>query len=192
MRNSPACAVPIRVFPAALALLALAARTSGQEVYGPDKSDYLIGFDATYRHSRADAVSSSSDETELFQARVQFGWFYSRRHELGLEFSPEFVQTEAGGDTTFLTLGPYYNYNHWAAPRTTLYGGPHLGLTYLDASGIDSDTALSWGVHGGVRYWISPNVSVNVEPRFTVADQEDDFGGETTNIDVLFGIEFKL
>jgi hypothetical protein len=43
-----------------------------------------------------------------------------------------------------------------------------------------------------VRYWISPNVSVNVEPRFTVADQEDDFGGETTNIDVLFGIEFKL
>jgi opacity protein-like surface antigen len=176
-----------------LVVFALASRIDAQEeVFGPDESDYLIGFDASYRYSRADAVSGSSDETETLLARVEFGWFYTRRHEIGIELVPEFVRTEAGGDTTFVTFGPYYNYNHWATPRTTLYGGPHAGLTYVDASGLDSDTAFSWGLHVGARYWISPNVSVNLEPRYTVADQDDEFGGETTNLDVLVGIEFKL
>ena len=163
-----------------------------EEAYGPDESDFLLGMNAAYRYSKADAVNSSSDETELFQARFGVGYFSSRKHEFGLELVPDFVRTEAGGDTFSITLGPYYNYNHWTSPRTTLYAGPHAGLTYVDATGISGDSSLSYGVHGGLRYWTSPSVSINVEPRLTFADQEDDFGGDTTSLDLLLGVQFKL
>ena len=177
----------------ALALLSTGPSLFAQEeAYGPDESDFLLGLNASYRYSKADAVNSSSDETELFQARIGLGYFASRKHEFGLEFVPDFVRTEAGGDTFAFTLGPFYNFNHWSSPRTTLYAGPHAGLTYLDASGISGDTALSWGVHGGMRYWTSPNVSINLEPRLTFAEQDDDFGGDTTSLDLLLGVQFKL
>lgn len=194
MRN---LATWVRRFASGLAYAIAAVAAGGaavaqEEAYGPQKRDLLIGFDATYRYTKSDAVSSSADETESFQARIAAGWFYDRTHEFGAEFLPNFVRTEAGGDTTDFYLGPYYNYNYWASPRTTLYAGPQLGFTYLDASGVGSETAFSWGVHAGMRYWVSPNVSLNVEPRLTFTSQDDAFGGDTTVFDIFFGVSFKL
>ena len=171
--------------------MCLANRATGQEEdYGPDRGDWLLGASGNYRYSHADANSGGTDEVETFSARLSGGWYQNRTHEYGFELLPNLTRLENSPDTSDVYLGAYYNYNHWASPRTTLYGGPQLGLAYIDGS--DSETAFAYGLHAGVRYWINTAVSINLEPRWTIADLDDDLGGQTSNVDIFFGISFKL
>lgn len=181
----------IRGLRLALLVLPLSSRLAAQEEdYGPRASDWLVGLSATYRYSHSDSASGSTNEVETLTARLSAGWYLDRVHEFGLELQPNYTRLEDSPDTSDTYLGGFYNFNHWSSPRTTLYAGPQLGLQYTDAS--SSDTAFAWGLHCGVRYWLSTNVSVQVEPRLTIAYQEDALGGRTSNVDVFLGLSFKL
>lgn len=175
----------------ALALCLLASRAVAQEeAYGPTGSDWLVGLSGNYRYSHSDAASGTTDEVETFSARLSGGWYLDRTNELGVELQPNLTRLENSPDTSDVYLGVFYNYNYWSSPRTTLYGGPQLGLQYIDGS--ESETAVAYGLHAGVRYWLSTAVSINLEPRLTIAELDDDLGGQTSNVDVFFGISFKL
>ena len=185
---------PPRPLPALLALGAMPLATAhAQElVYGASEGEMLLGFDASYRYTHSDAVSGAADETESFTGRANLGWFLRREHELGFEIAPSFIRNELGGDSLDLYLGGYYNYNWWTSPHTTLYAGPQLGVLRTDPSGGDSETAFSWGLHVGARYWIDPRVSFDVEPRVSFTALDDALGGDTAVFDVLFGLSVRL
>lgn len=161
-------------------------------LYGPTAGEFLVSFSANYRYAKASAPESSADETEIFTGRATFGMFLTREHEAGVEITPSYVTTELGGSNFDMYLGGYYSYNIWTSPQSNFYFGPQLGLFYTDPTGASSSTAFSWGAHGGLRYWIDPSVSLNIEPRLTFTYLDEELGGDETVFDLLFGISFKL
>jgi len=181
----------IRALALAVIAVSVAAPVDAQEeAYGPEASDWLVGFSATYRYSHSEAASGTTDEVETLTARLSAGWYLNRVHEFGLELQPNFTRLENSPDTSDTYIGAFYDYNHWASPRATLYGGPQLGLQLTESS--SNDTAFAWGLHAGLRYWLSTSVSLQVEPRLTIAYLEDALGGRTSNVDVFLGLSFKL
>lgn len=180
-----------------LALLGLflgtASPAAAQEVvYGAGEGELLLGFNAGYRYAKASSPSGQADETESFSGRGSLSWFLQREHEIGFELAPSFIRNELGGDSIDVYGGAFYNYNWWTSPQTTLYAGPQIGLLRTDPSGGDSDTAFSWGVHAGMRFWIDPRVSFDIEPRVSFASLDDSLGGDENVFDLLFGISVKL
>ena len=90
---------------------------------------------------------------------------------------------EHGGNEQVYYLGGFYQYNWYVTPRTSVFGGFHTGVEHSDVSGSSSQTDLAYGLQAGVRFWISPNFSFNVEPRYTHTDLDasgldsrDEFG----------------
>jgi hypothetical protein len=81
---------PTRLLLALVTLVALplASARAQELVYGASEGEMLLGFDANYRYSHADAVSGAADETESFTGRGNLGWFLQREHELGFELAP--------------------------------------------------------------------------------------------------------
>jgi hypothetical protein len=182
---------PFRAFVACVPLLAVTA--SAQEtVYGAGEGEYLLGFNASYRYAKAESPSGEADETESFTGRGSLSWFLRREHEFGFELVPSFIRNELGGDSIDLLAGTFYNYNWWTSPQTTLYAGPQIGLLYTDPSGGDNDTAFAYGLHAGVRFWIDPRVSIDIESRVSFTQLDESLGGDESVFDLLFGLSVKL
>lgn len=168
------------VVPSAVLMLALGASAQivEEETYGPQASEFLIGFNFAYAFADVDGV-----EFEDVSGRVNLGYFLTRNHELGLDLAGVYQATEDGGDQSRYFIGPVYNYNWYANPRTSFYGGGRVGLEYFNATGLSSETDFFWGLQLGLRRWLTPAVSFNVEPRYTrteidsaSADSRDEFG----------------
>jgi hypothetical protein len=180
------------IFLAAFVALTSTGALAQEVVYGADEGELLLGFNAGYRYAKAKAPSGNADETEIFTGRGALSWFLQREHEIGFELAPSFIRNELGGDSLDVYSGVFYSYNWWTSPQTTLYAGPQIGLLHSDPSGSDSDTAFSWGVHAGVRFWIDPAVSFDIEPRVSFAALDDSLGGDENIFDLLFGLSVKL
>jgi opacity protein-like surface antigen len=174
--------LPHRLAPLAFALLlwtaAPAHAQQEEEVYGPRASEFLTSFNMSYNHADVDGF-----EFEDFAARVGLGYVLTRHHELGLDLASVYQATEGGGSDYLYFLGPVYNYNFYATPRTSFYAGGRLGLEYVDVSDAPSQSNFSYGLQVGMRQWLTPRVSFNVEPRFTRTnldveglDRRDEFG----------------
>ncbi len=166
--------------------------TAQEELFGASRGEYLFGLSGNYRYAKARDVGSAADETEVFTARGSFSMFLEREHEIGFELAPSFARNELGGDSTDVFLGAFYNYNLWTSPKTSFYAGPQLGLLYVDPSGVSSDTAFSYGVHAGMRYWIDPRISFDIEPRLSFTNLDRSLGGDQTLLDIFFGISIKF
>lgn len=166
--------------------------TTESVLYGPAAGEYLLGFSANYRYARAAAPDSDADETEVFTGRATAGLFFTREHEAGLEIAPSYLSSELGGRNLDLYVGAYYNYNVWTSPQANFYYGPQLGLLYTDPTGSSGKVFASLGVHGGLRYWLDPSVSLNVEPRLSFTSLDRARGGDETIFDISFGISFKF
>jgi hypothetical protein len=177
----------------ATAVAALGSLSTAQEVmYGAGEGELLFGFSANYRYAHAGSIGSGADETESFVANGSLSWFLQREHEFGFELSPSFIRSELGGDSLDLYAGGFYNYNWWTSPQTTIYAGPQFGVLSTDTSGSDGDTAFSWGVHAGFRYWIDPSVSIDIEPRVSFTSLDESLGGDQSVFDLLIGLSVKL
>ena len=168
-------------FVAAALLLLTAAPARAQqeeEVYGPRASEFLTSFNMSYSYADVDGF-----EFEDFAARVGLGYFLTRHHEIGLDLAGVYQATEGGGSDYLYFIGPLYNYNFYATPRTSFYAGGRVGLEYVDISDVPTQNNLSYGLQAGMRHWLTPRVSFNVEPRFTRTeldvdglDRRDEFG----------------
>lgn len=174
------------------ALVLVPSAWAQEELYGASRGEYLFSLSANYRYAKADDIASDADETEIFTGRGAFSVFLEREHEFGFELAPSFARTEIGGDSTDVFVGAFYNYNLWTSPKTTFYGGPQLGLLYVEPSGVSSDTAFSYGIHAGLRYWIDPRISFDIEPRLSFTSLDSSLGGDQTLFDIFFGISIKF
>ena len=178
-----AVASPIAVLPA---LAPVAAEPSAPaEEFGPHDHQLLLNAAGTLSF-----VENDNADTNSISAQLGLGYFLTREHEIGGQMLSTWSDMDGGVESTQLFIGPYYTYTHYIDTRSTIYGGPHLGLTYIsfDAPGFDdSETVFAYGLHVGYRHWITPAVSFNVEPRWTHSDFDDDLGGDTDQYDILFG-----
>ena len=146
-----------------------AVRVQDDVDYGSQKGDSLL--------SAAFSLSSSSpdggEDITTVVTQLGAGFFLTQEHEVGGQIL--YASSDSGAfDSEIISIAPYYNYNWRQSSRTWFYAGPHLGVQIID-TGFDDSTELSFGVHGGLRQWLTPSTSVFVEPRFTTSDELDDF-----------------
>jgi opacity protein-like surface antigen len=156
----------IRLPLAALVLVSLSAAPAraqeAQVLYGPRSGDFLTAFNLSYGFTNTDG-----QEAEELTARAALSWFVTRHHELGLDLTAAYRAIEGGGDSSSHFLGPLYNFNFYLTPRTNLYAGGRLGLAISDTNETSSQTDFAYGLQAGLRYWLTPRVAFDVEPRYT-------------------------
>jgi hypothetical protein len=153
--------------------------------YRPNERDVIVNASGTLTF-----LENDDADTSAVAAQLGAGYFLTNEHELGAQLLTTWTDTDDGAEATSYFFGPYYNYNFHVHPRTTLYAGPHFGIGHLsfEAGSVDdSDTVLAFGLHAGLRQWLTEDVAFNVEPRWTHADFDNDLGGDTDSIDILFG-----
>jgi len=143
--------------------------------YGTVEGDSLVTFGGSLSDTNRDGGGSTTTIT----AQVGYGRFLTDTREVGGQFL-----LSDSDDFTVISIAPYYNWNWKQSERTWFYAGPHLGIVKIDGPGFD-DTDLSFGVHGGLRQWITPNTSYFIEPRFTTSSDFDEFA-------ILFGLNVSL
>ncbi|MFN0060571.1 MAG: outer membrane beta-barrel protein [Planctomycetota bacterium] len=155
--------------------------------YGPRDRQFLLGLSGSYSYEDDD-----NGKSERLVTQSELGYFLSRAHEVGANLGMLYTNSEIATDDAYtILIGPYYNYNYYLAPRTSVFAGPHVGLTVFD-DGATQDNEISYGVHVGVRHWLTPQLSFVVQPRYTHADFERELGGEQDRLDVLFGFAFSF
>lgn len=158
--------------------------------FGPVDEQFIVNFQGSFTYA-----NNSNVDRNQFSLSTGLGYFRSREHEFGANVFIQYqkVALDAGGGGTSQTyaLLPYYNYNHYVSPRLALYGGPHLEIFNFDDGSV-SETDFGYGFQVGARYWVSPSVSLSLEPRFTHRDLSSDSGGSENEILVLFGLNFVL
>ncbi len=159
-----------------------------QDRYGPAGGESLLSLGVTLqsRETEPDVGEDTTDST-LF-GQVGFGYFLADEHEIGAQFLGVLNSPDEGDDVVFLAISPYYNYNFRANPRTWWYVGPHVGLAFIDFGG-ESESELAYGVHVGMRQWISPDAAFFVEPRYTITEFGDT---DITTFDILLGLDVAL
>ena len=167
----------------------LAATSFAQGTYGPTGGQNLFSIGGALSRQKIDFQGGSITSTDL-NAQLGFGRFLTDVHEVGLQVNESYSHSDSAGakDTISTGIAPYYNYNFRNSPRTWFYVGAHAGAE-LSEQGGKSDTNFAYGVHGGVRHWLSQSAAIFAEPRYT-RSQFDSFDVETTEI--IFGYSVVL
>jgi len=151
----------------------------GTGQYGPLVGESLLTFGGSLSRSDPDGGS----DTDSLTGQVGGGYFLDEHQEVGGQLLFALLDGD-GFEANIYQVAPFYNYNFRQSSRTWYYAGPHIGLIFTDfeAGGVsDDDTSLSYGVHGGVRQWMTPRTSWFIEPRITQSSEIDDFS-------ILFGL----
>ncbi len=173
----------------ACAISLLAATGMAQGMYGPTGGQNLFSIGGSIGSTTVDVGGTTGDVTTTsvnLQAAV--GHFLTDVHEVGVQLNENYSSPDTGTDSITTGLGGYYNYNWRQNPRTWLYAGPHLGVLMVDQGGTD-DTNLAFGVHVGVRHWLSESAAIYAEPRFTISEFN---GGDVKTAEVIFGYQVVL
>ncbi|MBL8747796.1 MAG: outer membrane beta-barrel protein [Planctomycetes bacterium] len=132
--------------------------------YGPEPGQSLLQFGGALTSQKTDAGAGGSSTDTSLTLQGGIGWFQNEWLELG----GQLLTNYSDSGFTLISVAPYANYNHKVNERVWVYGGPHVGLAYLDFSSDDA-ISLEFGVHGGTRYWVDPRTSVFGELRYTHA-----------------------
>ncbi|MEM8709734.1 MAG: hypothetical protein AAGG01_02180 [Planctomycetota bacterium] len=132
------------------------------------------------------------NQNERFAARATIEEFVADEHALGAYFLGQFTNTETDEDgREQLWAGLHYRYHLHLTERTSLYAGPTVGIAAFDDENI-SDSALAYGVSGGVRHWLTERAAFTIEPTYLRAEFDADAGGDTEEFLVLWGLAFSL
>ncbi len=155
------------------ALLALGLATAGraQEPINP-----LLPTTGTREISFAGFLGIDPDSG--FDLQVGYGPFLNPNLQVG--GTVEFFDPDEGSSSYF--LGAFANYHFPGTSAVLPYVGVSLG--FLDGDDIDGD--ISYGIQGGVKYFLSSSVSAFGELRY----RDSDDGGNSTSL--AFGLNIYL
>jgi len=164
-------------------------------LYGPQKGESLLSLGGSFSSSRLDVDGVPTIESAIFTGRAAVGYFFTLEHEAGVQLTYDRFETNlAGGDQTRGDVLLVYNYNLRQSSRTWYYFGADLGYRWLrdeDATNFNSPT---YGIHVGLRQWLTPNVSVFAQPFWKRSEYETTIDDDATDtqLGVLYGLEFAF
>lgn len=160
--------------------------------YGPLKGESELTFGGSLGSTKSKFDGGSSTTDTSLNGQVGYGRFLTNEREVGGQLIFNVLSPDQGDDLRQIAILPYYRYNFRQSERTWFYAGGHLGLQKFEAGG-ESDTAISYGIHGGMKSWLTPQVSFFVEPRLTFSNY--DLGGidlDVTDFRTLVGFSYSL
>lgn len=177
-------------------LLSLACKATDPNAseYGPAQGNSTLSFSGTVsdRQITPDGFPTTKNTSVIGQ--VGYGYFVTDKHEIGARLAVDiFDSNVAGADRDLLELSLLYNYNFSKTPRTWWYVGADAGIVHVDDEGAGSSDDFIYGVHVGMRQWISPTTAIVVEPFYQNATFETAAGdADEDRFGVLFGFEVTL
>ncbi|QDV06125.1 hypothetical protein Poly30_16300 [Planctomycetes bacterium Poly30] len=147
----------------------------------------VVGFSGSYSYQETDRT-----ESEWFAARATIDQFLTDEHVIGAYALGQFnnMSSEPDGNEQ-LWGGLHYHYHLHLSERTSIYAGPSLGAVFFDDKNTN-DSALTWGLSGGIRHWLTERVAVTVEPTYLRANFDTAAGGDSEEFLVLWGLAFSL
>lgn len=190
--SSVPSAAPIAPAPAPLS--SLQSTPTGSGGYGPvaGESEFTFAASLASTNTELDIPGQGSNTDNSFNGQVGYGRYLTDEHEVGGQFLFNLFMPDQGDDQTQLGVLPYYRYNFRQSDRTWFYAGVQAGLQQFEQGG-ESDTAFSYGIHGGMKSWLTPQVSVFVEPRLTFSEFE--FGPislDSRDFRILLGLSYTF
>ena len=107
-------------------------------------------------------------------------WFFTDAFSLGVSLNGVWSLQDEGDDSksTGLYLEPNYHFN--TSGSLVPYIGINGGMNFSEYSG-DTSNDFSYGAQGGFKSFISENVAIKVEGRYSAYESAANYG-------VLFGI----
>ncbi len=171
------------------AITFLAATGMAQGSFGPTGGENLFSIGGSISSQTIDVGGTVGDSTtSTINLQGSVGHFLTDVHEVGVQLFESYSSPDTGSDSITTSLGGYYNYNFRSNPRTWFYAGPHLGFLMIDSGGTD-DTNIAYGIHGGVRHWLSQGAALYAEPRLTWSEFD---GFDVMTAEIVFGYSVVL
>lgn len=172
------------------ALVTGCATPTAGERFGPETGDSELNAAASLSSTDTE-VGSSTSTTDTLTGQFGIGYYVDEQLEVGGQVI--LAKLEADGfEATSTALLPYVRWNFRSNERSWFYAGAHAGYQSQESSGSgfsSDDSAVSYGIHGGFKSYLSPRTAVFVEPRFTITNF-DDF--DTEQFLWLLGFTYQL
>ena len=147
----------------------------------------VVGFSGAYSLRQTDL-----EETESFSASAAIDQFLTDEHAVGAYVLGQFNNIDSDEDgREQIWSGLRYSYNLHLSKRTSIYGGPTIGVAFFDDDNRN-DASLTWGVAAGLRHWLTERVALTVEPTYLRANFDRAGGGNSDEVFVLWGFAFSL
>jgi opacity protein-like surface antigen len=145
----------------ALAVLgiALLAAPASAAVKEGDKEISVYGSYQTIKVDLPDTPAINVITTQL-----SGGFFVSNAAQVGGSW---IQQSTSNGETfTIRTIGGFFKYHFNTQATTVPYVGAQVGQSTVEALG-ESESATSYGPLGGIKFFLSENLSINPEASMT-------------------------
>ncbi|MFZ5570365.1 MAG: outer membrane beta-barrel protein [Thermodesulfobacteriota bacterium] len=157
------------------------------------KIDQLEGRKAITANASYQITSVENQDDDSKTSMATLGFSYYPKNFLETKLAMLGMKVESGDfDTTIYSLAGVVNFNlfkpGWVAVP---YIGGQLGISGYDAGEYD-DTALSYGGQGGVKFFLSEDLSLNVELNYLMTTVDAGEGEEldVDNTSVLLGFSY--
>lgn len=168
---------------------------SPETTYGPIKGDSLISLGGSWDESRVDASGTPTIDTTIITTTLQYGYFITAAHEVGGQVLFDLFDTNIENqDEDTLELSAYYNYNFRQSSRTWYYVGADLGWRTIDSDALGNSDSAAYGVHVGMRQWLTPQISLFIQPFYKRSEIEvtTDSNADEDRYGIVYGFGFSF
>lgn len=179
----------------ALGLCACTTTQGADARYGPLKGDSLVSLSGTISDSGIHVTGAPTIRSTAVTTRLGYGYFLTPAHELGANLGYRLEDNNVpNSDFSQLDLTALYNYNIRASSRTWYYVGVDLGFRRIDDQAAEKFTDLLYGLHVGIRNWLTPQIAFFAEPfyqrsKFQLAIDDN---AEQNQFGILFGLQYAF
>lgn len=126
------------------------------------EGDKEISVYGAYQSIKVDVPGA--DTTTVITLQVAGGFFVTDGAQVGGSFTQQ--SQSDGGTFTVRTVGGFFKYHFNTQETTVPYVGGQAGLATVEATG-ESESAVSYGPLGGIKFFVSENLSINPEASIT-------------------------
>ena len=123
---------------------------------------------------------------------ADYGSFFSRKLEIGLNGLYQYSKPEHGGSGTNLFLGPFADYYFPNASATEPYVGVALGFSNDKAAGGPTTNTFAYGAQVGVKQFLNSNVAAFAEVPWRHYDKHIEGTGKSDSIGLNLGLAFYM
>lgn len=120
------------------------------------------------------SIRFSEDSTGV-SANASTNWFFTDAFSLGVGLFSMMTMPDNGDDMIMNMVFVEPNYHFAPEAEVVPYAGVHVGLGSFE-SGDYSSTSITYGAQGGVKKFVSENVALKGECRYTDMDGNKELG----------------